>query len=407
MLNQAGQSKCKFSHSFLYLIFSLSISAVLIILSFLAYYMTGDRFAEENTIAFGPEKLKLITGQGGSTSQGIEVRRLADQGFALVISINTELPADFFSEFEWNIGGLQDKTPVQLAWIERSAPDRVNEVALVHYGMESGQVSLADIPEWRGVITGIGLRIRGPLPKPITVRSLTLKPASPSAFFLLASLWREWTAFEGWKGYTINFVVGGPLKTALPPTPTAAAWFGLSSLIYIVLVLKRKVSWSIQAFAVFFLVAWLALDARWQLDLWRQLQLTYSQFAGKNWREKHLADVDGRLFRFIESVKEKLSDTDGLKPFRLFVVSAKPSTDTFYQRARAHYHLLPYNVFSRLSHPPSSQIAKEGDYVLILRPLPHLSYDPNNRLLQWNNGNSLAVDPVYSTQLGVLFKVRA
>ena len=411
MVNQAGQPERKFSYNFFYLFLSLSIGAALIILSFLGYYMTGDRFAGENTIAFGPEKLKLIAGQGMRTSQGIEVRRLAEQGSALVISINTQLPADFFSEFSWNINNLKEETEIRLAWIQQSAPNAINEVTLVHYGMESGQISLADVPEWRGIITGIGLRIRGPLPEPITVHNLELKPASPSAGFLLASLWREWTAFEGWKGYTINFVVGGPLKSALPPTVTAAAWFGLSSLIYIGLVIKRRASWSVQAFAVLFLVAWLALDARWQLDLWRQLQLTYSQFAGKNWREKHLADSDGKLFQFIESIKEKLPDTDRDKPVRdkpvrLFVVSAKPNADTFYQRARAHYHLLPYNVFSGLSHPPSPKVANAGDYVLILRPVPDLSYDPNNRLLRWENGNSLAVERIYSTRLGDLFKVR-
>lgn len=406
MANQAEQSERKFSHNFLYLFLSLSISAALIILSFLAYYMTGNRFAGENIIAFGPEKLKLIAGQGQRTPQGIEVRRLGEQGFALVISANTQLPADFFSEFDWNIGGLQEETSLELAWIRQSTPNAINEATLVHYSMESGQVSLADIPEWQGVVTNIGLRIRGPLTEPITVRKLAFKPGTPSAVFLLASLWREWTAFEGWKGHTINFVVGGPLNTALPPAATAAAWFGLSSLIYMGLVLKRRASWSVQAFAVFFLVAWLALDARWQLDLWRQLQQTYSQFAGKDWREKHLADIDGQLFRFIESVKGKLHDKDYDTPVRLFIVSADPNADTFYRRARAHYHLLPHNVFSRLSRPPNPRVANKGDYVLILRPLPHLSYDPNNRLLQWNNGNSLAVDPVYSTRLGVLFKVR-
>ena len=379
----------------------LIISAGLVIMLFLGYYLTGERFAEKNTVVFEKERLKLVAGQGDGQAGGVEIRQLSEQGFALVISAPSKLPAAFFSEFVWDMTGLQEGTAVNFAWVTAARPNAVHETPLAHFGLNQGKVSLAGIREWQGVIAGIGLRVLGPLPEPITLHKLILQPAAPDPRLLLTSLWREWTSFEGWKNYTINVVPGTPRNALFPPVLAAAAWIVLAGLLYIVIAGWRGWPRSILPFVLIFMIAWLVLDARWQLELWRQLNITYERFAGKNWQEKRLADRDGKLFRFISEIRSKLPEL----PTRIFLVNAEPGGATFYRRGRAHYHLLPHNVYSSLKRLPTRKMARKGDYILILKPFNNLIYDANRQLLRWGK-RSLPVEPVFSAAMGDLFKVR-
>ncbi len=54
---------------------------------------------------------------------------------------------------------------------------------------------------------------------------------------------------------------------------------------------------------------------RWQLNLWRQLDMTRFQYAGKSWEDKRLAAEDGRLFAFMREAKAKIGDA----PAHVFV----------------------------------------------------------------------------------------
>ena len=67
------------------------------------------------------------------------------------------------------------------------------------------------------------------------------------------------------------------------------------------------------ALALMFVAAWFVLDARWQWNLARQVVVTARTYAGKDWREKHLAAEDGPLFEFIEKVRAKLPPTAGAR----------------------------------------------------------------------------------------------
>jgi hypothetical protein len=82
----------------------------------------------------------------------------------------------------------------------------------------------------------------------------------------------------------------------------------------------------ITVLGIFFIAGWLLLDGRWQFNLVRQIDVTAKQYAGKTWRERHLAAEDGQLFAFVEKVRAKLPPP----PRRVFVVA-----DEHYFRDRA------------------------------------------------------------------------
>ena len=110
--------------------------------------------------------------------------------------------------------------------------------------------------------------------------------------------------------------------------------------------------------AAFFVGAWFLLDARWQWNLLRQANITRVQYAGKSWRERHLAAEDGPLFAFIEKVRADLPPP----PARVFMVA-----DTHYFRGRGAYHLYPYNVYFdpwRNTMPPPSAV-RPGDFFVV------------------------------------------
>jgi hypothetical protein len=232
---------------------------------------------------------------------------------------------------------------------------------------------------------------------------LKLKAATPSVAELLSRLWQEWITAEGWHIYSVNFVVGGPRLALVLPALAVGAWMSLSCLLYAGLTLVRRWPWRMQPFAVFFLVGWLALDARWQWDLWQQLQATYAHFAGKNWQERKLSDRDGELYQFIQDVKQKLPH----KPVRVFVASADLQGDSRFNCLRAQYHLAPHNAYACLEQPPASGTAHPGDYLLILQPAANISYSSEEKVLHWDQNETLAVEPIHIAEAGVLFRVRA
>jgi len=149
--------------------------------------------------------------------------------------------------------------------------------------------------------------------------------------------------------------------------------------------------------AAFFVAAWFVLDARWQLNLARQVERTQHQYAGKSWRERHLAAEDGPLFAFIEKVRAKLP----AQPVRVFMVA-----DANYFRDRGAYHLYPYNVFFTPWNDaiaPSSDV-HSGDYLVVyLRR--GVEYNAAAQSLRWDDYPPVKAELVLVDGGGSLFRI--
>ena len=379
----------------------LAASAILLLSALLIYYQTGDRYQSGYATEFGPQSLEITAGEGRLTDQGLAIIRLAARGVAALRGPDTVLSADDFNGLHWDIDNTNMQLRIDLVWTTDATPQQMKSVRLSG-SRQDNRLDLREVADWRGRISGLGLLIRGRLMSPVVIRSLRFEPVAPSTGQLLTRLWQDWTAFEGWGGYSINFIVGGVRKTLISPVLAGGVWVSLSVVLYLLWSRWRDrqiVAWPVLAM---FLLVWLLVDSRWQWDLWRQLTDTRQQFAGKTEFEKRRADVDGPLFEFIQTVRSKLPD----ESFRLFIVSADPVNrgETEYLRLRSHYHLLPYNVYSALDRPPTTNQADSGDYVLVFSPISGLQFDSRRRQLQWR-GQQLSAELIYNDPNGALFRV--
>ncbi|RMD71681.1 MAG: hypothetical protein D6819_00990 [Gammaproteobacteria bacterium] len=256
-------------------------------------------------------------------------------------------------------------------------------------------IRVAAHPRWEGRITDIGLFFRGEGKATLRIHRLSLIPLAPSA--LLKGIWSEWTAFEGLNPRSVNFVVGGVRHPIVSPVVAAAAWVGTTWLLSLFLVFIRRMPWEPALFSLAFLLGWLALDARWQWDLLRQLHETHDRFAGEEPRA--LSQQDARLLAFMEEVKAKLPST----PQRIFLVTSDPQGKDRYARLRAFYHLLPHNVYYHLDAPPAPEWTRPGDYILILGRMPGVRHEQG--VLRWDH-EEIPVEPVLTSSLGQLYRVR-
>jgi len=210
---------------------------------------------------------------------------------------------------------------------------------------------------------------------------------------------REWLAFEGFTGTSINSVTGGADVQDLPLPVMLAATLALAALAWLGLARWRsRIEALPSVLAVLFVAAWVLLDARWTWDLARQVRETGRTYAGLGWRERHLAAEDGALFAFIESVRTKLPSA----PARVFM-----NADEHYLRGRGAYHLYPHNVKYdpyRNTIPAAAEF-RPGDYLVVYQRRG-VQFDPVAQRLRWDGDDPVAAELLLSEPGAALFRIR-
>jgi hypothetical protein len=383
---------------------SLGLSALILVGAFLAYHRTALVWSASPSRSWAGEDLHLLEGTGKRVGPAWRIEGLSPQRRALLASSEVAVQADQFAYLDYVVDGLKSSEQARFFWRSARDPARAYAVPLVQPGLGSAVIRVDANPSWKGTIIQLGIVLRRNLPGPVVVERLTLRPASAGT--LLSAVWSDWTAVEGWSSHSANFTVGGATGQAVRPAPASAAWAGLALACYGLWVALRRKPWSWGVAAAIFLVAWLALDARWQLDLWRQLVQTQERYGGKSLEAKRLAADDGELYAFLREVKKRLPS----RPRRIFLVTAPGQTPgqrelDRYLRLRSLYHLLPQNVDAYLHDPPPLDRARPGDYVLTLGNVVGVTFDPEEGALRWH-GRTLAGRLVYLSQFGALYEVR-
>ncbi|HRE55104.1 MAG TPA: hypothetical protein PLP22_09985 [Candidatus Competibacter sp.] len=365
----------------------------------LIFYRAGGLASVAPPVVLNSADLRLMSGQGEQTATGLEVRQASPQGVISVQGSAGFVRAAVYRQLTWRADGVEPSHDLRLMWTTLAEPRTVREKRLPPpTEPNAGTVDMSAEPEWRGRIAVIGLVAKGPLERPLVIRRLKVQAPALGTAELARLAFEEWTAFEDWSQRSINYVAGAPLDALFPPVLMAALWVGFSAGLYAVFVPFRRTGGGWRPYLAFLLVGWLALDARWQWDLSRRLERTESRFAGKEGDERLLAGLDGELYRFLLEVRRRLPE----KPSKLYIVSADPGD---FQSGRARYHLLPHNGYMKFSQPPAPGVARPGEYVLILSPLPGVRYDRERRRLDWTGG-ALPADLLYGGALGALLQVR-
>ncbi len=360
------------------------VALALCVAGYLAIAVPAAWFPGVPAKSWTPANFVLTAGTG--RVEGTEFLLTApDASGAAIVTVATDLRARDYGGVQWIAIEVPATADVRLLWRNDYAPTKLNAVPLK---VEAGRllpVVLADHPDWIGRVTGLALAMRAPLAQPVRMRGVVVKPMGAAE--MLGDRLREWTAFEGWTGSSINAVVGGADVQDLPLAPLLALAVAVASAALLAARrwLPRAYSLPIAAsLAAMFCAAWFLLDARWAWNLARQVRSTSELYAGKDWRDKHLAAPDAALFAFVERARRLLPAT----PARVFVLA-----DAHYFRGRAAYHLYPHNVHFEpyFNVLPAADRIRPGDWIVVYQRRG-VQYDPSQRNLRWESGTPIPVD---------------
>ncbi len=376
---------------------ALAFALVGCVVGYLVLSVPGSWFGGAPQLQWTGRALSLTRGTGGFAGNALALSA-PDATRTVVVSLSTSLRAQDYPVIVWHVGGIPEGVEAGLLWYNDYEPSHVFSRPLT---VEAGHIApalVAQEPHWLGRIGGLALVLRGSFTRPITVYGAVARPMT--AMQVLADRASEWLAFEPWNGASINTLTGGADAQDLPLPVLLATVVGVAALAYAGLARWGPADLRPArgcVIAAFFVGAWLILDARWQWNLVRQVERTRQQYAGKSWRERHLAAEDGPLFEFIEKVRAKLPPP----PVRVFMVA-----DAHYFRDRGAYHLYPYNVFFSPWNdtiPPSSAM-HSGDYVVVyLRR--GVQYNAAQQSLRWDDSPPVKADLLLLDGGGSLFRI--
>jgi hypothetical protein len=378
------------------LLFVAALAACL--LAFLATAVPGSWFPGAAPKAWGAGNLALARGVGAVVGDELVVHAPDPSGMILV-SVTGKFRSSDYPAVAWAAIGVPDTAVVRLLWFSDYTPQTISSAPI---RVEAGRPLPARVSGergWVGNISGLALAIQGPLTQPVRIRGVVAKPMGAGE--ILGDRVREWLAFEGWTGASINTVVGGADIQGLSLPALLAAVVALA--LAVACLLRRFAQrWMplpvATVLAALFIAASLLLDARWTWNLVRQVQATAAQYAGKSAPERQLAGDDGPLYEFVEKARGVLPAT----PARVFVVA-----DAAYFRDRAAYHLYPHNVFfdPRANVVPPASALRPGDWLVVYQRRG-VQYSPAERRLRWDDGQSVAAELKLVDSLGALFLIR-
>jgi len=373
-------------------------SAAVCLLGYLAFAAPGRWLDAQPSLQWRARELAVTRGSGQLAPEGLVISA-PDATRTVVISLNTSFRARDYPVIEWDAAGVPDNVEATMLWYSDIDASRVFRHSLIVEGGRFAPVTLVQDRGWIGRIGGLALVLQGSFAEPIVVPGAAAKPMSATQ--VLGDRVREWLAFEPWNGASINGLIGGADVQDLPLPALLGAVAGIAALAYAGLARWKPLVFGPvlgAGVAAMFVIAWIAVDARWQWNLLRQAGVTHAQYAGKSWQERHLAAEDGPLFAFIEKVRAKLPDP----PARVFMVAAAQSL-----RNRGAYHLYPYNVYfdpwSDTVPPPSA--VRPGDFIVVYQR-KGIQFDAAQHRLRWDDQAPIGVELLLVDAGAALFRVR-
>ncbi len=366
------------------------VCAVILFFAALQWQWPGAWWKGGAPIARSGDSLVLEKGRGVAAEGRLVIDGLAGSEVALATLATPSIRADAYTTVRWSIAGGGPGARLEFLWRSSESPGRAFARQIEWAAGGAAPLSMAGDANWRGEITGMALMVHPPLAASLRIEGVRLESFTP-----LRAVWREWFGTEQWLGTSINFVGGNEGRQWLAPLPFVAAVLGLAMLVYGLVAWRRRLGLDRAVFGLLFVVAWIALDLRWQIDLWHKLGLTQERYAGKTWQEKHLAAEDGRLFELMLQVRAKLPTAAS----RVYLFA-----DEEYIRGRGAYHLYPFNVRNARDLPPAAQF-HPGDCIVILGK-DEVGYDPATTLLTWAPNQSLKADLLLLAEGNVLLRVK-
>jgi len=381
---------------------ALATSALLLFITFVVYLNFRIAGTDEHVapIAIAGKSMQAVVGSAESRGEALAITAYhAEQGELSAAAVwRGRFQAADYPLLAYQIGTVFPGPEFKLIWRTTRDPDVLHNTQLSVADNELSWLDLSRIPEWQGTVVELGVyAFANAADDALSIDHLSLETLGWHG--ALASHWTDWTAFRGWTTRSINFLYGTVDEHALSPVVVAAAWTALA---IGVLLIAGLFAGGLQpgALVAVLLVPWICVDLLWQRELMSQLTQTRSQFAGKTLEQKHLADIDGNIYRYITRLK---NDVLPKTPTRVIVLHNSQGHN--FERLKAQYYLLPHRVYNFGRKPPKSGLATV-DYILVLGEIPGLEFDLQTSKLVWKKGKrSLAVEQVDKESMGALFRV--
>ena len=360
--------------------------------------MPGNWFGSLPTLHWTAAELAVTQGSGQASADGLRVGAPGAQGIAIV-SIQTSFRSAGYAAVAWDTADVPDNVAAALVWRNDYEPGRRFTRPLTVEARRLLPITLADDPNWIGRINGLALIVRGDLAQPMLIRGVEAKPMT--AVQVLHDRVREWLAFEPWSGGSINSRNGGADAQDLP-LPFVAGGHRRSRVDHlrrpgaVAAADDRSVPAADRRRPVRLRVVHPRCPVAMEPDA-REAHATFQQYAGKSWRERHLAAEDGALFAFIEKARAKLPPP----PVRVFMAA-----DALYFRDRGAYHLYPYNVYFdpyRNTMPDAAKL-RGGDYLVVFRR-KGVQFDPAQKKLRWDGGQPVDAELLFAEGGGAVFAI--
>lgn len=378
-----------------------AVFAVALLACGLAYLwdaVPGKWFASADPLAWGARDLQVTRGVARIAGDELYVMPNDPSGI-VVVSVRTRFSSIDQASVAWVAIDVPDDVEASLLWRNDYKPETLNTMPLPAISGRLLPAVVLGHPAWIGRIEGLALAIRGAIAEPIRIRGVTVRPHDAPE--IAKERLREWFAFEGWTGTSINTVTGGADLQDLPMPLLLAAAVALATLIVAGLARWRPalfplgVAGSLAAFA---LAAWLLLDLRWAWNLARQVEATAAEFAFKSFEDKRLAVEDGQLYAFVARARELMPR----EPARVFVVA-----DSHYFRGRAAYHLAPHRVYfdPRANTIPGPEAFRPGDWFVVYQR-KGVQFDASQGRLRWNNLPPVSAELKLASRGAALFLIR-
>lgn len=374
----------------------LAAALAVVIAGLAGSHSTGHLVEGAPSLSVAGDHFKLVQGRGQSSMGAYVLEALDPQGLGIVSAGVPPFAAESYPRVEWHLRGA-DVAGMKLSFVWRTLehPKRKFHVELEWEGGDVAYASPTPADGWSGTITGVALAVQGNLAQPLVVQSWTVPSAS--AWTALTEILRQWSVPFPFKGTTISFPFDAERNDYASLLIVVALAQGLALAAYYLL--AQRGGWPCDARVLWtvFLIGWLLLDVRWQVDLWRQLAQTTRQFGGKTPEEKHLAMDDHAVFELMRQVNAVLPPP----PVRILFLS-----DNLALRTRAAFFLYPQNVYHDVRGiTPEPDQVRSGDFVLLFW-FRGLVYDPQAQQLRWPDGRTKAADKILALVDGALL-VRA
>lgn len=335
----------------------------------------------------------LVRGRGHRDERTFVLEATDGERLAVLSARVAPFSADGHPRVDFNLHST-DVLPVQLVflWRTQERPNRNFSKPLTWTGTHIAPLDLGPDDGWSGSITGVALVARGVLPRPLVLESLSVPTVS--VVTVLEDIANQWAAFIPIVAASVTLPFDDERSHYTTLLATLACGGLVGAAIYWLLTRRAfprdpRVYWAIV------IAAWLILDTRFQVNLWRQLTRTAAMFAGKTGEEKRLASDDHELYTLMREVSMALPPP----PVRIHFIA-----DDLALRTRGSYFLYPQNVYhsnAKRARKPVPEELRSGDYVLLFLT-GDLGYDGAMQMLVWGDGRRKPAEEILSRPPGLL-----